>query len=98
MAPPRRVVFVCNLNWKLKAMTKFISICAVFRGAGNLIAQSAAPQFNVIAFYTGKEDLAHISFVKEANKWFPEESVKHHFSYEATTNWNDLNANYLSRY
>lgn len=28
------------------------------------------PAFRVIAFYTGKNDMAHISYVQEANEWF----------------------------
>ena len=28
------------------------------------------PAFKVIAFYTAKNDQAHISFVHEANRWF----------------------------
>jgi uncharacterized protein len=57
-----------------------------------------APKFKVIAFYTGKNDLAHISFVHEANKWFPKMAAKHNFTYDATTNWNDLNSEFLSHY
>jgi uncharacterized protein len=66
--------------------------------AGGLNAQSAAPQFKVIAFYTGKNDLAHISFAHEANRWFPEMAAKYNFTHEATTNWNQLNAAFLSQY
>jgi hypothetical protein len=61
-------------------------------------AEGTALQFKVIAFYTGKSDLAHISFVKEANQWFPQAAAKYRFSYEATTNWNDLNAEKLANY
>ena len=61
-------------------------------------AEDAAPQFKVIAFYTGKDDLAHISFVKEANRWFPEAAAKYHFSYESTSNWNDLTTEKLANY
>ncbi|HEY9510106.1 MAG TPA: ThuA domain-containing protein [Verrucomicrobiae bacterium] len=61
-------------------------------------SEAAEPLFNVIAFYTGKEDPAHISFVSEANQWFPRMAAQHHFKYEATTNWNDLNLEFLSRY
>lgn len=57
-----------------------------------------APPFNVIAFYTGKNDLAHISFVHEALKWFPQMAEKYHFTFDATTNWSDLNTDFLSRY
>src|SRR5271156_5893757 len=61
-------------------------------------AQSPAPKFKVNAFYTGREDLAHISFVHEANRWFPQMAVKYNFTYDATTNWTSLNAEFLSHY
>jgi hypothetical protein len=51
-----------------------------------------------VAFYTGRNELAHISFVNEANRWFPRMAVKYNFTYEATTNWNQLNAAFLSHY
>lgn len=55
-------------------------------------------KFHVIAFYTAKQDLAHISFVHEANKWFPHQGEKYHFSYDSTNNWNNLNDSFLSHY
>jgi hypothetical protein len=61
-------------------------------------AETNASKFNVIAFYTGKDDLAHISFVHEANKRFPQIAAQNHFSYESTTNWDNLNADFLSHY
>ena len=61
-------------------------------------AQGTAPPFHVIAFYTGKNDLAHISFVHEANRWFPEIAAQYGFSYEATDQWTNLNTAFLSRY
>lgn len=64
----------------------------------NVEAQTPAPKFKVMAFYTGKEDLAHISFVHEANEWFPKMAAKYGFTYDATTNWNDLNATFLTNY
>src|SRR5258708_7951689 len=64
----------------------------------SLQAQGSDPKFKVIAFYTGKSDLAHISFVHEANKWFPKTAAKYNFTYDSTTNWNDLNAEFLSHY
>lgn len=60
-------------------------------------AQSRA-KFNVIAFYTAKNDQAHISFVHEANQWFPKMAKKYHFSYDSTANWNNLNAGFLAKY
>jgi hypothetical protein len=64
----------------------------------NLQAQTAQPEFKAVAFYTGRNDAAHISFVHEANRWFPQMAAKYHFTYTATTNWSQLNADFLSQY
>jgi len=61
-------------------------------------ADVVTPKFKVIAFYTGKEDLAHISFVHEANKWFPVAGQKYGFAYDCTNDWSNLNAEFLSHY
>jgi len=57
-----------------------------------------ASKFKVIAFYTGRSDLAHISYAHEANKWFPKIAQENDFTYETTTNWDNLNAEFLSDY
>ncbi len=62
------------------------------------IAQKTPANFKVIGFYTAKNDQAHISYVHEANKWFAEMAKKHHFSYDSTNNWQNLNADFLSKY
>jgi hypothetical protein len=59
-------------------------------------AQMGKAKFKVIAFYTGRNDQAHISFVKEALTWFSEMAEKHNFSFEATTDWNNMNDGFLS--
>lgn len=63
-----------------------------------LPAQTSEPAFRVIAFYTAKSDQAHISFVHEANAWFPKIAAAHKFSYDSTRNWNNLNAGFLKKY
>lgn len=55
-------------------------------------------KFKVIAFYTAKNDQAHISFVHEANKWFPKVAEENHFEYDSTSNWDNLNAQFLAKY
>jgi len=60
--------------------------------------QKASSKFKVIAFYTERNDLAHISFVHEANKWFPKMAAQDNFSYDSTNDWSKLNTNYLSQY
>jgi len=56
------------------------------------------PKFKVIAFYTAQNDQAHISYVHEANKWFPKVAAENHFEYDSTSNWDNLNAKYLAQY
>ncbi len=70
-----------------------VCICAL-----GLQAQTNSPRFRVIAFYTGRSDKAHISFVGEANRWFPRMAAEHGFAYESTTNWGNLNPEYLGQY
>lgn len=56
------------------------------------------PSFKVISFYTGTNDLAHVSFIGEANKWFSEQAKKNGFTYDSTHNWNNLNEQFLANY
>jgi len=65
---------------------------------GVTTAQTSASAFKVIAFFTARNDAAHISFVHEANKWFPEMAAKNNFTYDSTNNWNNLNEEFLSHY
>jgi hypothetical protein len=62
------------------------------------IAQSNKTHFRVIAFYTARNDQAHISFVHEANKWFPKMARKYNFTYDSTKDWSKLNAEFLAKY
>jgi hypothetical protein len=62
------------------------------------VAQNGQPEFSVIAFFTAKHDQAHISFVHEANRWFPEMAARYHFRYDTTSDWRNLNAGFLSKY
>jgi uncharacterized protein len=67
-------------------------VCLLATGALVTWGAEAVPKFRVLAFYTGKEDRAHISFVREANVWLPEAAKREGFSYEATTDWSRLKA------
>ncbi|WP_343670605.1 ThuA domain-containing protein [Chitinophaga sp.] len=52
----------------------------------------------ILAFYTAREDAAHISFVHEANKWFPAALAKYHWTYDSTNDWSKCNPDTLARY
>lgn len=60
--------------------------------------QGTLKKFSVIAFYTAQNDAAHISFVHEANRWFPKMGAQHGFTYDSTSNWDNLNAEFLKQY
>ncbi len=61
-------------------------------------ARGQSQPFKVIAFYTAREDLAHISFVHEANKWFAKKAAEYNFIYDSTNDWTHLNKKFLSAY
>src|SRR6267143_1301676 len=83
----------------VKNVSVFLNtVFAVLAGCLTLHAQAPPPSFKVLAFYTGKNDQAHISFVHEANRWFPTLAKQSNFSYDSTTNWADLNAQVLAKY
>ncbi len=76
-----------------------IGLLFVFLVSGYTSDKTAkSVRFKVIAFYTAKNDLAHISFVNEANSWFTGNSAELGFSYEATDHWENLNTEFLKNY
>lgn len=56
------------------------------------------PQFRAVAFFTAKNDVAHITYVHEANKWFAKMAQQYHFTYDSTNDWNNMNSSFLSKY
>lgn len=72
--------------------------CCLLCLAAGIQAQHPASRFSVIAFYTAKNDPAHISFVQEANRWFPKMAARYHFTYDSTSNWELLDSATLAHY
>ncbi len=81
----RKAIF----SFALLSCSLFTFLCA---------AQPATPKFKAIAFYTAKNDKAHVSYVHEANRWFAKTAQQHLFVYDSTNNWANLNADFLSNY
>jgi uncharacterized protein len=78
----------------LRLVVSMLLFCVVPGGA----IQGKNPSFKVIAFYTAKRDPAHISFVREANRWFPKIAEEHGFSYESTDDWTKMTSAFLAKY
>ncbi len=76
-------------------ITKLLAVTILCLSVSIIKAQNPV---NVIAFYTAKNDQAHITYVHEANKWFPKMAAKYNFAYDSTDNWSNLNAEFLSQY
>jgi hypothetical protein len=62
-----------------------------------LILMQAQPRNkkHIVAFFTGREDLAHISFLKEAVPYFKDLSNRNQYAFDTTSNWTNLNDEYL---
>jgi uncharacterized protein len=80
-----------------KTLAGLLGALALCLYSGSLEGQTKEA-FNVIAFYTAQQDQAHISFVHQANRWFPKAAKQFNFKYDSTSDWSNLNAEFLSRY
>ena len=67
-------------------------------GCSRAIARGGEPSFRAVAFFTGRNDPAHIAFVHEAVRWFPQMAARHGFAFDTTSDWRNLNADFLARY
>lgn len=76
-------------------MIKRLLLCLI---AFLFCAFSSAQKFNVVGFYTKRNDQAHISFVTEANKWLYKMGKENSFNYDSTNNWDNLNEKFLKKY
>ena len=66
--------------------------------AASIFGQTNSPRFRVLGFYPSKTETAHMSFVREANRWFAQMAAEHGFSYDCTDNWDNLNSEFLAKY
>lgn len=82
-------------NLGLKRLAAAVFLIAVFLSYSWSVKK---PGFKVLAFFTAKNDRAHISFVHEANRWFSEMTSKYDFIYDSTADWSNLNHDFLKDY
>src|SRR5260370_13379978 len=74
---------------------KALAFAALIYCCSALTATAGTPKFKVIAFFTAKQDQAHISFVHEAERWFPEVAAKYEFSFGPPYCSRNLNPRFL---
>jgi hypothetical protein len=79
-------------------LKKLVFLLTIFCFHFLSFGQRKGPDFCVVAFYTAKNDPAHISFVHEANNWFLKLSRQYHFLYDSTQDWSRLSMPSLKKY
>jgi hypothetical protein len=79
-----------------KPIVRIVASVVVLAAACAHPARRPAPEFRVVAVFTAKQDPAHISFVHEAVRWFPTIAASHGFRFDTTSDWRNLNAEFLS--
>jgi YVTN family beta-propeller protein len=72
-----------------------LSLAAMFVPAATFGQQTS---FKVLAFYSTNVEPDHVQFAEGALKFFSEISAKNNFTFESTTNWDDLNDSNLGKY
>ncbi|MDP4224044.1 MAG: ThuA domain-containing protein [Bacteroidota bacterium] len=72
----------------------FLFLAVLFISGSQVKNQN--PRFTVVAFHDGEKDQAHESFDHEAEKWFTGMATKYKFSFKSTSDWNNLNPDFLS--
>jgi hypothetical protein len=83
---------------RARASLAALAVVAALTGCAHATAsRSAEPAFHVLAFFTGKKDQAHISFLGEAVRWFPAQAAVHGFAFDTTSDWSRLNDAELAR-
>ena len=61
-------------------------------------AQTPKPRFKVAAFYSTRGEMDHINFARDALYFFDLIAGQQDFTFDATTDWTNLNDNYLANY
>jgi YVTN family beta-propeller protein len=76
-------------------------LAAALSGAAMLTLTAASapqPPFKVLAFYSANVEPDHVLFAKGALKFFSGISAKNNFTFDSTSNWDDLNDSNLQKY
>jgi len=55
------------------------------------IGAARKPLFRVLAFYSTDVERDHVDFARQALTFFEDKAKHDHFTFEATTQWDDLN-------
>jgi len=72
-----------------------LCVAAMFSSTATFGQQTS---FNVLAFYSTKVEPDHVLFAEGALKFFSDISEKNNFTFDSTSNWDDMNDSNLRKY
>lgn len=84
-------------NHPATALSYFFHVVAVslfFSGP----ADARHPRFKAVAFYSTKGEMDHVDFARDALYFFDLIAGQQEFTFDATTDWTNLNDDYLANY
>ena len=85
-------------------MAKFMRRLARFPGiltavfVTTMLSHAQSSDFRVLAFYSTHVEQDHVDFAKQAIAFYQDLARREHFSFETTTDWNDLSPKVLKNY
>jgi type 1 glutamine amidotransferase len=62
------------------------------------LVQAQSKSFHALAFYSTHVEQDHVVFAQQAIAFYQDLARREHFSFDSTTDWNDLNPNVLKNY
>src|ERR1700744_2777807 len=81
----------------MKRLTRLAGVStALFLIAVLVHAQSS--DFRVLAFYSTQVEQDHVDFARQAIAFYQDLARREHFTFDATTNWDDLSPKVLKNY
>jgi len=79
-----------------KLFFAYLLLLIVAQSTHQAIAQEA--RFKMLAFYSTEVETDHVLFAESALGFFSEMAKKDHFTFDSTTDWNDMNDANLAKY
>jgi type 1 glutamine amidotransferase len=61
-------------------------------------AQTVAPSFKAIAFYSTDVESDHVDFARDADQFYSDLAFRKHFVFDTTSNWGNMNGDFLKKY
>src|ERR1700744_553283 len=88
-----------NLAWEARRMTRLIRLFGILTFfMATVVSHPQSSRFHVLAFYSTTVEQDHVDFAQQAIPFFQDLAKREHFTFNTTTDWNNLNPEVLARY